>query len=77
MIKGKQCTILWHVNDLKSRHIDPRVNDTCIQWLEKKYGDPKIGKVKAHRGKRHDYLGMTLDYSTPGEVKVDMTDYVK
>jgi hypothetical protein len=77
IVSGKQLTVTWHVDDLKSSHIDPRVNDTCIKWLEKKYGDPKIGKVKAHRGKRHDYLGMTLDYSTPGEVKVDMTDYVK
>lgn len=25
----------------------------------------------------HDYLGMTLDYSETGKVKVMMTDYVK
>ncbi len=29
------------------------------------------------RGKIHDYLGMTLDYSEPDSVKLDMTDYVK
>ena len=34
-------------------------------------------EITVTRGKRHVYLGMTLDYSTPGEVKVDMVDYVK
>jgi hypothetical protein len=29
------------------------------------------------RGKVHDYLGMTLDYSTPGKVMIRMTDYIK
>ena len=29
------------------------------------------------REKRHVYLGMTLDYSSDGEAKVDMVDYVK
>jgi hypothetical protein len=29
------------------------------------------------RGKKHDYLGMELDYSVPGEVKVAMVDYRK
>jgi hypothetical protein len=33
--------------------------------------------VKVTRGKRHNYLGMTLDYSTPGEVKIDMVEYNK
>jgi hypothetical protein len=29
------------------------------------------------RGLVHDYLGMTLDYSTKGVVKVTMVDYLK
>ena len=30
MIHGKQCTIIWHVNDLKISHIDPKVVDDVI-----------------------------------------------
>jgi hypothetical protein len=48
-----------------------------LEWLESLYGDPKLGKSKAVRGHRHDYLAMILDYSEPGKVKIDMTDYVK
>lgn len=28
------------------------------------------------RGKIHDYLGMTIDYSIPGKVQVSMEDYI-
>ena len=33
--------------------------------------------MKASRGKKHDYLGMTLDYTEKGKVKIDMTDYAE
>ena len=29
------------------------------------------------QGPLHDYLGMTLDYSVPGQVSIDMSHYVK
>jgi hypothetical protein len=29
------------------------------------------------RGKVHDYLGMTLDFSTAGQVTITMIDYIK
>jgi hypothetical protein len=32
--------------------------------------------MNATRGNIHDYLGMTLDYSTPGQVSVCMDDYI-
>ena len=77
IINGKQHTVTWHVDDLKSSHVDPKVNDDFHKWLEGKYGDPKLAMVKAVRGKRHDYLAMNLDYSIPGKLKVDMITYVK
>jgi hypothetical protein len=76
IIEGKQQTITWHVDDLKSSHVSAAVNDHFHQWLESKYGDPQIGQVKAVRGKRHDYLGMILDYTEVGKVKIDMSNYI-
>ena len=75
-VGGKQHTVTWHVDDLKSSHVDPKVNDDFIHWLEVTYGDSEIGKVKAVRGKFHDYLAMNLDYSTQGQVRINMTDYI-
>ena len=74
-INGKQHTISWHVDDLKSSHVDSKVNDDFHVWLQKEYG--AIKEVTTTRGKVHEYLGMRLDYSIPGQVKIDMTDYVK
>ena len=73
-VRGKRHTVRFHVDDLMSSHVDPKVNDLFKKWLNKRYGEH--GEVKAHRGKVHDYLGMTFDWSKPGTVEVGMTDYV-
>ena len=73
----KQHTITWHVDDIKSSHEDTKVNDQFEKWLQKTYGEDGIGKVKSSRGKRHDYLAIILDFSTPGVLGLDMTDHVK
>jgi hypothetical protein len=65
------------VDDLKSSHVDPKVNDEFLKWLNEKYGDPKVAPVKAVRGKVHDYLAMKLDFSEKGKLKIDMSDYIK
>ena len=76
IINDKQHTVTWHVDDLKSSHVDPKFNNEFFKWLEKTYGDPEIAPVKATRGKVHDYLAMKLDYTEDGKLKVDMADYV-
>jgi Reverse transcriptase (RNA-dependent DNA polymerase) len=77
IVKGKRQTITWHVDDLKSSHEDPEVNDEFHTWLNMKYGDKKLGKFHTVRGKHHQYLGMILDYSTPRKLKLDMKDYIE
>ena len=71
MINGKQCTILWHVDDLKISHEDPAVVTDIIWQLNNKYG-PMVST----RGKVHEYLGMTINFSDIGKVKITMYDYV-
>jgi hypothetical protein len=34
MVNGKQHTITWHEDDLKSSHVDAKVNDDLLKWLE-------------------------------------------
>jgi hypothetical protein len=38
MINGKQCTILWHVDDLKISHVDPEVVEDILRMLNERYG---------------------------------------
>ena len=37
---------MWHVDDLMASHIDPKVNNNFIKWVQSKYEDGQIGKVK-------------------------------
>ena len=74
IVKDKQHTVRFHVDDLKASHMDSRVNDKFLKWLNKMYG--QHGEVTATRGKIHDYLGMTFDFSVKGKVMVDMKDYM-
>ena len=74
MVNGKQLTVLWHVDDLKISHVDSTVVDHILDELDLEFG--KEAPITRNRGKVHDYLGMTLDYSKSGKVQIKMLDYV-
>jgi hypothetical protein len=75
IIDGKQCTILWHVDDLKLSHVKQEVLEEVADKINARYGQQT--PIVVHRGKIHDYLGMTIDYSEEGKVKFMMFDYVE
>ena len=56
-INGQQCTLVWHVDDMKISHADSRVVDTIINMLEQEFG--KEAPLTICHGKIHEYLGMT------------------
>ena len=74
MVQGSQLTITWHVDDLKISHMNKKVLEDLILQLDGAFG--KDGPLTVHRGKKHDYLGMWLDYSLDGKVQVQMYDYI-
>ncbi len=66
MVNGKQCTVLWHVDDLKvSHHVESTVTNEVLNSLNQKYG--KESPLTVTRGDLHDYLGITIDYSSEGK----------
>jgi hypothetical protein len=80
MIGGKQMTIAFHVDDCKLSHKDSKEMDKTIKWLRTEYEsifEDGSGKMSVSRGKIHTYLGMTLDYTTRGQVKITMIDYIQ
>jgi hypothetical protein len=76
IINDKQMTICWHVDDLFIGHVDPIVVTSFLDWLAQRY-DTDDKKLNVIRGHKHDYLGMNLDFSTTGEVQIDMIPYIK
>ena len=80
MVEGKQQSCCFHVDDCMITHVDAKVNSKFIKTLREEYEslfEDGSGKMVVHRGKVHKYLGMTLDFTTPGQVKVTMFDYIK
>jgi hypothetical protein len=63
------------VDDLKISHVQSTVVDAFIDDMEREFG--KEAPLNKSRGKVHDYLGMTLNFSKPGEITVTMIDYIK
>ena len=63
VVNGAQCTVCWHVDDLKVSYVDEAV----VTAFSLKLGDLYKGGVNTHCGKVVDYLRMDLDYgSSPG-----------
>ena len=53
--------------------------DRMIDYLRKDYEstfEDSSGKMTVKRGKVHEYLGMTIDYSEPGQAKITILNYV-
>ena len=74
VINGQQCTIVWHVDDLKMSHIRQEVLDKIIEKLTRKYGNKK--GLSVQQGRKHEYLGMTIEYTDDRKVKFTMNDYI-
>ena len=74
-IEGQQCTITWHVDDLKISHVREHVVRSIIQKIQDNFG--QHSELSMHIGKRHDYLGMILDFTVPGTLEIDMSDYIQ
>jgi hypothetical protein len=77
-IEGEQMTFFFHVDDCKHSHRKTKVMDSMIEYLRQEYEsifDEGSGAMTVSRGKIHKYLGMTLDYTVRGQVKITMFDY--
>jgi hypothetical protein len=79
MIEGDQMTICCHRDDCKLSHRKTKVMDSMIEYFRQDYErifEDGFGAMTVSRGKIHKYLGMTLDYTVRGQVKITMFDYV-
>ena len=77
---GHQQTVSFHVDDCKVSCKDAQANTRLIETLKAEYEsifEDGSGKMKVTRGKTHEYLGMTLDYSHKGLVKILMAKYLQ
>ena len=60
ILNGSQCTVVWHVDDLKVSHKDKDV----VMYFTQELGRRNRDKLKIKRGKVFGYLGMNLDFES-------------
>ena len=75
MVNGKQCDVPWHVDDLKTSHVDPEAVESLSDFLNGEHGE--INPLVTAQGKTRECLGMTLDFSVEGKVQAIMKDCLK
>jgi len=79
-VDGSVVTICFHVDDCKISCVSTKVVDETISRLRNDFEvvfEDGSGTMKVHRGKRHEFVGMSLDYSHKGEVHISMIRYVQ
>ena len=64
----QQHTVWFHSNDVLSIHMDPEVNTKFGAWANETYG--KLKPAELNHRKIHEFLGMTLDYSTKSKFHI-------
>ena len=74
-IEGKQCTIIWHVDNLKISHANEDVGENILKKLNDKFRQ-EIPLTTCCR-KVLEYLGIKIDYRQKEKVKFSMYEYIK
>ena len=55
IIDGKQCKIVWYVDDKKISHTDENVVTNILEKMKEHFGD-----IKIYRGNSHVFLGIGI-----------------
>ena len=71
LINGKQCTVVFYVDDNKVSHEDPTVVTQVLDQIASHFGELSIT-----RGTKHDFLGINIEIRD-GMVYIDMNHQVE
>ena len=72
LINGKQCTIVFYVDDNKISHVDPNVVTDVIDILKGHFGE-----LTVTRGKKHNFLGMDITFNKDKTVSIEMKKMIE
>jgi hypothetical protein len=73
MKSGKQLTMVWHVDDLMASCEDDFELTKFSCYMGEIYGP----SLSMHLGKKHDYLGVDMEFCNNGALEVSMFKYLK
>ena len=71
-LDGGELTVVWHVDDMKMPHKNKEEVKKFIEYTKGIYGQ----EMSVTGVKKHTYVGIDLEYRTPGEVIVSIDSYI-
>jgi hypothetical protein len=72
MIDGKQCTILWYVDDNKLSHMSEGVLTDVIEKIKIRFGELVVS-----RGRKHTFFGMNLTFNDDASLQIETKKYIE
>ena len=72
VIDGKQCTIVWYVDNNNVSHEDSRVVDKVLDMIKEQFGD-----ITVDRGKKHTFLGMNIKLRDDKKIEIEMVNQLQ
>ena len=72
VIDGKQCTIVWYMDDEKVLHNDPEVVTQVIDLMKSYFWD-----LTVTRGNKHRFLGMNVTINSQKSIEIEMKDQLQ
>ena len=69
IVNGKQCTLVWYVDDNKLSHIEAKVVEYLIDGLKN-----HCGELVVTRGKKHTFLGMNKNVTEDKSIEIEMKE---
>ena len=72
IIRGKQCSIGFWVDDNFASHAEQEVLDDIVEKLER-----RVGKMTVSRGDTHVFLGMKITMNNNATLSICMQEYVQ
>ena len=56
LVNGKQCTLVWYVDDKKVSHMEEKLVEGLIKCLKDRFG-----KLVVTRGNKYNFLGVNIN----------------
>ena len=75
LVRLKQLTVMFHIDDLLTSHKRPEVVTEYIKRLTLEYG--KNDDLTVTRGKIHEYLGQTVNWTIKCKCAIYQYDFIK
>ena len=69
MVKGKQFTLVWYVEDNKVSHMEAKLVEDFINYLKNNFGE-----LVVNRGKKHTFLGMNINIMEYKKIEIEMKE---